>query len=84
VVLAAAQMAELATLLEALLREIAAALATGGSSAMTKIRSEHLARSAYVYIRQSTPISSRTTTKAGEGNTGSPTAPGNSVGRRSR
>jgi hypothetical protein len=44
VVLAAAQMAELATLVET---------QTEGSP-MTKITAEHLARSAYVYIRQST------------------------------
>lgn len=43
----------LAALIEALMIEIAAALAPG-RPAMTKITAEHLARSAYVYIRQST------------------------------
>ncbi|MER9076520.1 recombinase family protein [Mesorhizobium sp. M0904] len=40
-------------LVETLLREIAMALANGRSQ-MTKITAEHLARSAFVYIRQST------------------------------
>src|SRR3984893_15148420 len=52
--LAAAQRADLATLVEVLLREIATALAEGGPAPMTKITAEHLARSAWVYIRQST------------------------------
>jgi hypothetical protein len=52
--LRAAQKSELATVIEVLLREIAAALAKAGGAAMTKITTEHLARSACVYIRQST------------------------------
>src|SRR5450631_3953756 len=52
--LRAAQKSELATVIEVLLREIAAALAKAGGAAMTKITTEHLSRSACVYIRQST------------------------------
>ena len=54
--LGAAQRSELAAVVELLLREIAASLAKSaiGGAAMTKITIEHLARSACVYIRQST------------------------------
>ena len=38
---------------------------------MTKITTEHLARSAFVYIRQSTAISLYTTRKVGGGSMGS-------------
>ena len=47
------QKEQLATLVEALLLEIAAALASG-EVAMTKITADHLGRGAFVYIRQST------------------------------
>src|SRR6267154_1445301 len=53
--LRAAQKSELAMVIEVLLREIAAAQRrqTGGA-VMTKITTEHLARNACVYVRQST------------------------------
>ena len=54
--LRAAQKSELATVIEVLLREIAGRWRRRqvGTAAMTKITAEHLARSACVYIRQST------------------------------
>src|ERR1700704_1543830 len=54
--LRAAQKSELAMVIEVLLREIAAALAkaASGGTVMTKITTEHLARNACVYVRQST------------------------------
>src|SRR5260221_7321049 len=54
--LRAAQKSELAMVIEVLLREIAAALAkaVSGGSGDDKITTEHLARNACVYIRQST------------------------------
>jgi hypothetical protein len=48
-----AEREQLAVLVEALQREIIAALAAEGVD-MTKITADHLARAAFVYIRQST------------------------------
>src|SRR6201989_1583168 len=50
---ALSQKEQLATLVEALLLEIAAALQRG-RPAMTKLTANHLGRAAFVYIRQST------------------------------
>ena len=41
---------------------------------MTKITPDHLARSAFVYVRQSTPISCCTITRAAAASTPSPSA----------
>src|SRR5438105_6480240 len=53
IVVTPVQQQQLTMLVEALLSEIASALATG-EVGKTKITAEHLARTAYVYIRQST------------------------------
>jgi len=47
------QKEQLAALVQALLLEIAVALAVSEVRAMTKITAEHLGRGAFVYIRQS-------------------------------
>jgi len=44
---------------------------------MSKITADHLARSAYVYVRQSPPANFIATTRAGDGSTALPSAPNN-------
>src|SRR5215468_4119737 len=81
VVLATTQM-ELATLVDALLLEIAAALANGGlgDDPRSPLSILSVARTCTSVSRL--PINLCTITKAGDGNTGSPTARGSSVGLR--
>ena len=51
---------------------------------MSKITTEHLARSAYVYIRQSTAHQRRTIMRADAGDMVSPIAPVSAAGPQSR